>query len=292
MLSAWVLAAMVSPSPMIIAHRGASAYAFEHTEAAYRLAIRQGADVIEPDVVLTRDNVLLCSHDLTLERTTDVEKKFPDRKRADGKWYVIDFDWQEIATLTVDGPVRSTQVDPKPAKKMTLAAMIDLVRRLGEFGIIPEPKQSAFHRKEGKDLEAALVKLLREKDLNSGESGVTIQSFEEDALKRYRQLGAKMPLVFLVSTSADVARAGGIPAIKRFAEGLGPNKNAALLEDGKMLREAKAAGLKLYPWTFQNEPELMRRFFREFRVDGIFTDFPDVGIRARSESEQGSGAAL
>ena len=90
----------------MIAHRGASGYLPEHTLEAYALAYAQGADLIEPDVVLSRDGVLVCNHDIHMGQTTDVAKQFPDRARADGRYYFIDFTVAELKTLAVKRPQR------------------------------------------------------------------------------------------------------------------------------------------------------------------------------------------
>jgi glycerophosphoryl diester phosphodiesterase len=87
---------------LLVAHRGASAYAPEHTVAAYRLALEQGADFVEQDLGVTKDGALVCLHDPTLERTTDVEQVFPDRFREEGgtkRWYIADFTADEIKRL-------------------------------------------------------------------------------------------------------------------------------------------------------------------------------------------------
>lgn len=272
----------VSAQPLVIAHRGASGYLPEHTLEAYSLAYGQGADLIEPDVVLSRDNVLVCSHDLTLERTTNVEEVFPLRKRADGKWYVIDFDWSEIESLTVDGPwVRGTSAGHKGLRKVRLSEMAALLERLNEttgrsVGIIPEPKNAAFHQAEGKDLVAALDAAVRSmKDLR-----VVIQSFEAEALKKFQSLGTPGERVFLFSTLPALESAGGLAGVKGFASGIGPNWR--LLETGPLLTDARKAGLRVYPWTFDADVSVMKRYFGEKAVDGLFTDFPDKGVAARS----------
>lgn len=287
LLTALMATLALQPSqPLIIAHRGASGYLPEHTLPAYALAFGQGADVIEPDVVLTKDNVLICNHDLTLERTTNVEAVFPDRKAEDGKWYVADFTWAEIQTLSVDGPRRPNEPDwGDQIRKARLSDMVNLVqamnRRTGRnVGIIPEPKSAAFHRQRGKDLILVLHQKLTRLGYAKASDGCTIQSFEEDALKRLKEMGSALPRVFLASSAADIQRAGGLATIRQFAMGVGPNWRFAGQNGGAFLQEARAAGLKTYPWTFDADEANLRRFLLEHKVDGVFTDFPDAGRRA------------
>ncbi|WP_416374910.1 glycerophosphodiester phosphodiesterase family protein, partial [Methanothrix soehngenii] len=96
---------MISPAiteeKLVIAHRGASGYLPEHTLEAYALAYGMGADYVEPDLVLTKDGVFICLHDIHLESTTNVEEVFPDRAREDGRWYAADFTLSEIKQLKV-----------------------------------------------------------------------------------------------------------------------------------------------------------------------------------------------
>lgn len=298
MVSAFLASITVSMSgmsapqhnPVIIAHRGASGYLPEHTLPAYAMAHGQGADMIEPDVVMTRDDVLICNHDLTLERTTNVEAVFPDRKREDGKWYVVDFTWAEIQRLTVDGPRRPGEaLWNDQIRKARLSDMIGLVqtmnRRTGQqVGIIPEPKSAAHHAANGKDLILALHQELARHGYIERNSGCVIQSFEEAALRRLQSLDSALPRVYLISSKADLERVGGLSQVKRFASGIGPRWAFASENQGGLIREAKAEGLSVYPWTFDQDVARMRQFLAEYRVDGLFTDFPDAGRRAFAEA--------
>ena len=121
----------------LVAHRGASAYAPEHTLDAYRLALEQGADYVEQDLAVTRDGVLVCIHDLTLERTTDVEEVLPDRSAADGdgavrRWRVHDFTLAEIKRLDA-----GSWFDKKfaGARIPTFQEAVDLIK--GKAGLYP-----------------------------------------------------------------------------------------------------------------------------------------------------------
>ena len=127
---AFRLAVRPDGKPLVIAHRGASGYLPEHTLAAYSAAYFMGADVIEPDVVLTKDGVPICSHDITLDETTDVAEKFPGRARDDGKHYAIDFTLAEIKTLEKLG--REGRVRMPGHTVPTLSEMIEMVQGLNE----------------------------------------------------------------------------------------------------------------------------------------------------------------
>lgn len=294
------------PVPLVIAHRGASGYLPEHTLPAYAAAYFLGADFIEPDVVLTADGVLLASHDITLERTTNVEAVFPGRARPDGKWYVIDFTLEEIRTLEVDGPdrfvgpVADARAEPGDAvdagaappearavppglRRATLAEVIGLVQHLNRqtgrrVGVIPEMKHPSFHLLEGKPMEGPLADLLAEYGYDSPASPAIVQSFDADALRRLReQHGCPLPRVFLV----DVDDPFDLDEVATFAEGLGPHRRLVEDSGGGLVAEAHARGLFVTPWTFQDDVREMAAFFREYGVDGLFTDFPDRGVLAR-----------
>jgi glycerophosphoryl diester phosphodiesterase len=269
--------------PTNIAHRGASADAPEHTLAAYELALKQGADFVEPDLQLTRDGVLICLHDTTLERTTDVARVFPDRFRAaDGKktWPVADFTLVEIQKLDA-----GSWKAPKfaGASVPTFQQMIDTVK--GKAGIIPETKASDIYSKRGLNMEKALMEVLKANKLDTPgadpKTPVIIQSFSADSLKALRKdHGCKLPLVFLIEDQ-DVP-AARLKDVRKFADGIGPGKAAVLARPG-LVKDAHDLGLSVTVWTFRagqtgKFPDVraeMAHFLRELKVDAIFTDNPD-----------------
>jgi glycerophosphoryl diester phosphodiesterase len=174
----------------VIAHRGASAYAPEHTRAAYELAIAQGADYIEPDLQITADSVLIALHDETLERTTNVAEVFPDRYveeaiRMGGiarRWYAAEFTLEEIKTLDA-----GSWFDPEFAGERvpTLAEVIEIAR--GRAGIFPETKAPEVYGDRGFDMERLVVEELRRfgLDVPNGIEGtpVLLQSFSSESLR-------------------------------------------------------------------------------------------------------------
>src|SRR5262245_1139743 len=150
--------------PTLIAHRGASAEAPEHTLAAYELALKQGADFVEPDLQMTKDGVLICLHDTTLERTTNVAQIFPGRSvDAKGKksWPVVLFTLDEIQQLDA-GSWKDQRFTG--ARVPTFQQMIDLVK--GKAGIIPETKAPDVYGRHGLNMEMALMTVLRSNKLD------------------------------------------------------------------------------------------------------------------------------
>lgn len=294
--------------PLVIAHRGASAYLPEHTLSAYTLAIAQGADYIEPDVVLTRDGVPICAHDLHMARVTDVAQQFPGRRRTDGRWYWIDFDLYEIKRLRRTGPTpaamqkRATELagaagsttegvlELRGHTVATLEEVMDLAQHMSSvtgrtIGIIPEPKDPAFHAENGRPIEQTLVGALKGRGYRSPADAAVIQCFDLDALELMAsEAGGRefLPrLVWLVSetpTPEELDRASII------CHGLGPNRSLLETDGGqarRLLVDAKERGLALYPWTFKDDEARTKRFFSRHKVDGLFTDNPDVAVRAR-----------
>ena len=278
-----------SPRKILVAHRGASAYAPEHTLAAYRLALEQGADYVEQDLQVSKDGVLVCLHDLTLERTTDVEEVFPDRASATegGRktWNVSDFTVQELKRLDAgswfDAKFKGERIP-------TFQEAIDLVR--GKAGLYPETKGPEVYGSRGFDMEALVLAQLTSNGLDrrggDPKTPVIVQSFSAESLQKMRKAGATIPLTFLVS-DLDPTRARwltdeGLKAVRQFAEGLGPAKSL-LLADATLAKRARAAGLTLTPYTFRSAgmpagrtvKEEMADFLYRIGVDALFTDNPD-----------------
>jgi glycerophosphoryl diester phosphodiesterase len=296
--------------PLVIAHRGASGYLPEHTLAAYAYAHALGADYIEVDLVLTRDGVAVAWHDLDLAENSDVASVFPDRAALGGRWLVADFDLAELRQLTVVErqrggralyPDRFPADAAVPFKIATLDEIIALVAGLNRStgraaGLYLEAKESAYHHRLGLDPERALLAALERHALNTPAAPVFLQSFEPGSLRRLADLGARAPLVQLVSATAAGAvmvSAAGLDEIATYAHGIGPSKR--LIEDAagrpvrgaSLAREAHARGLVVHPYTFRLEDHRgnraafaaeLRRFFDDYGVDGVFTDFTDLAL--------------
>lgn len=273
--------------PTLIAHRGASAYAPEHTLEAYRLALKQGADFVEPDLQITKDSVLVCLHDTTLERTTNVREVFPDRGRdVNGRktWPVAEFTLAEVKKLDA-GAWKDAKF--AGARVPTFQEMIDEVR--GKAGIIPETKSPEVYGQLGLKMETLLMETLAKNRLDKPgadpKTPVIIQSFSAESLKLFRKdHDCKLPLVFLFSgASSPHATAEGLKKVKAFADGVAPNK-ATVLARPEMVKDAHALGLSVTVWTFgakqSDQFEAVRKelthFVRELKVDAVFTDNPDL----------------
>ncbi len=276
------------PDKVLVAHRGASAYAPEHTAAAYRLALEQGADFVEQDLQLTRDGALVCLHDATLERTTDVEEVFPDRFREIGgkrRWPVVDFDLEEVRRLDA-GAWFSEEFAGQ--RVPTFEEAVRLVR--GRAGLFPELKQPEEYRRRGHDLESTLKEALEEAGLwepgADPRTPVYLQSFAAESLRRLRRdLDCRLKL-FLLLESGDQqwSDPDALRAVAEFADGIGPDKT--MLEKWPQLTAAAPAlGLEIIPYTFSAarlDPRFagltaeMSHYLFELGVQGLFTDNPDL----------------
>jgi glycerophosphoryl diester phosphodiesterase len=300
--------------PLVIGHRGASGHRPEHTIASYTLAIEMGADVIEPDLVSTKDGVLVARHENEISGTTDVASKFPDRKttkQVDGSrvigWFIEDFTLAEIRTLRARERLtfRSHEYDGQFAIP-TLEEVLDLAaaksRETGRvIGVYPETKHPTYFRNLGLPLEDRLLDALKAHGLTERTSPVFIQSFEASSLQYLRPRTAAR-LVRLVQAADDV-RPSQLADIATYADGIGAEKKllVPVSTDGRaeaptsLVRDAHAAHLFVHVWTLRREPEFLPasyhgdlaaevRQFVSLGVDGMFTDFPDVAagvIKAR-----------
>ena len=280
---------------LLIAHRGASAYAPEHTLDSYQLALKQDADFVEPDLQITRDGVLVCLHDLTLERTTNVKEVFPKGFReglVDGTptrlWYVSDFTLREIKQLDAGSWFN---VKFKGARVPTFQEAIDLVR--GKAGLYPETKAPEVYSQHGFDMERLVLNVLKKNRLDQRSAArhtpVIIQSFSPKSLRKLSgTLKTKLPLVLLIGEEgrARWLTAAGLAEAKQFASGIGPAK--ALLNKS-LVMQAHALGLSVTPYTFRSSNpgrfktvrEEMSYYLYTLDVDALFTDNPDLFPRAQ-----------
>jgi glycerophosphoryl diester phosphodiesterase len=280
-LAATPAAAQPRPRPLIIAHRGASGERPEHTAMAYRLAVEEGADFIEPDLVMSKDGALLIRHENEIGGTTDVASKpeFAARKTTkvvDGQkiegWFAEDFTLAELKSLRARE--RLPDVRPKSAffdgrePMLTFQEIVDLARaesrRTGRtIGVYPEMKHPTFLKSVGLDIEDALVAALKKNDLDSKAAPVFVQCFEPGPLRSIRPK-TKARLVFLTSGENEAARAmltpSGLKDLATYVDGLGPTyslvvpqSRQALGSATSLVRDAHAAGLAVHPWTVRAE---------------------------------------
>lgn len=296
LLAALVGFAQPGRKKILIAHRGASGYAPEHTATAYWLALALRADFVEQDLQITKDGVLVCLHDLTLERTTNVEEVFPDRFRTDVSedqpaggspakhWYVSDFTLAEIKKLDAGSWFNERF---KGERVQTWQEAVDIVR--GKAGLYPETKAPEVYGKRGFDMEKLLMESLKQNKLDQPgadpKTPVIIQSFSAASLQKLRgEYKTHLPLVFLIHADpqGQWLTEAGLKKVKAFADGIGPNKT--LLErEPKIVQWAHAAGLTVTPYTFRSAMpgkykdarEEMTHFLFTLGVDALFTDNPD-----------------
>ncbi|MGE0445850.1 MAG: phytase [Vicinamibacterales bacterium] len=271
--------------PKLVAHRGASAYAPEHTLAAYRIAIEQGADYVEQDLAVTRDGVLICLHDDTLERTTNVEEVFPDRAVAEPstgrrQWYAADFTLSEIKTLDAGSWFDSRFAGERVP---TWEEAVQLVS--ASAGLYPELKSPPLYRARGIDMVGVFVQSLPRLGLDHAPvERLIVQSFDPEALIALTAAAPGLARTLLIDprqASRWFTPAGMVEA-RRFATGVGPSK---LILDGRpeLVKLAHAAGLTVTPYTFTSRAPgrggdvtaEMAYFLRELNVDALFTDNPD-----------------
>jgi glycerophosphoryl diester phosphodiesterase len=295
--------------PIIIGHRGASGHRPEHTIESYRLAIEMGADYIEPDLVSTKDGVLIVRHENEIGGTTDVATKFPDRKRnatVDGEmvsgWFTEDFTLAEIKTLRARERLafRSHAFDGQ-FEIPTFDEVIEFAQRRGRevgrtIGIYPETKHPTYFRTIGLPLEEHLLASLQAHGWNSRESPVFIQSFESDNLRALRHQTTVRLILLLDSPQQQPLDDTRLRDISTYADGVGLNtrlvvpagSDRRLLPPTDIITRAHAVGLLVHVWTLRQEPNFLSpsyngdfeaefRQYRDLGVDGIFTDFPDVG---------------
>lgn len=298
-------AVAVAEGPIVIAHRGASGFLPEHTLEAYAMAYALGADYVEMDLVLTADGVFVALHDVTLQLTTDVEQRFPERARSDGNWYAIDFTLAEIKQLDVHERARPNGAQamrgrfPMGASRFevpTLSEAIELLQGLNattgrHVGIYPEIKRPAWHAEEGQPMEAALLEVLAAYGYVGPDARVFVQSFEAASLETLRfELGSELPLVMLITQPGQVTP-GALDAWAAFADGLGPAKGLVEAFPG-WVRGAHERGLVVHPWTFRADvvpaayPSIgheLRRFYDDYGVDGVFSDFVEDAVRVLEE---------
>lgn len=291
--------------PIVIAHRGASGYLPEHTEGAKVLAVAQGADFIEQDVVVSRDGIVLVSHDITMQETTNVAERFPTRKRDDGKFYFVDFDWSEIEQLQVSERTREGKGVVFPnrfpggfnQRLMRLADELAMIRGLEKtlnrpIGIYVELKGVSWHKKNNIDIAEKVMHVLNEFNYRSIEDRCYVQSFEADGLKRLRELKSELKLIELLGGKpmAQEMIHERIQSISNYANGVGPSIEMIVeAKEGKprsngFVEAAHAAGLAVHPYTVRKDAlpafcssldELHSLLLSDLNVDGFFTDFPD-----------------
>ena len=273
-----------------VAHRGASAYAPEHTLAAYALAITMGADFVEQDLAVTKDGVLICLHDASLERTTNVEEVFPDRAvtvSLDGKtrktWVANDFTLAEIKQLDA-----GSWFDKKFAGETvpTFDEAVALVR--GKAGLFPELKTPELY--EGRNVQfEQLVSAALDKHRLRGPNAdpktpVILQTFGQASARELAAMKIGVPVVLLLDSDQGFTNAEQLKAWKGIVQGFGPTKRI-VRNNPEFVKWAHAEGMTVTPYTFRASDTRaagfkdvaaeMSHYLYTLGVDALFTDNPD-----------------
>jgi len=291
---------------IVIAHRGASGYLPEHTLEAKAMAHAMNPHYIEQDLVLSKDDVAVVIHDIYLDDVSDVAMKFPERKRNDNRFYVIDFMFDELLTLKVTerfNPKTGDQFYPTRFPKgkgnfklHSLKDEIELIQGLNKstqknIGIYPEIKKPKFHKKEGKDLTGIVLKTLADYGYKTKKDNCILQCFDAKELERIRKdLKSELFLVQLIEFSEETKQ---LAHFATYADGVGPwykqildKKVNGEWQFTSLVVDAHKLGLKVHPYTFRADAldefstfeEMMQTLLVTANVDGAFTDFPDLVV--------------
>lgn len=274
---------------VLIAHRGASGYAPEHTFAAYDLAITQRADFVEPDLAVSKDGVLVCLHDDTLERTTNVEEVYAARfsdalvgRNGEKRWVANDFTVAELKRLDAgswfDAKFSSERIP-------TWDEMLARVRQHPGVGVYPELKSPPLYTARGVDMARLFVDSVKAHGLDQPESlrrtPVIIQSFDRPTIQRMSRELPTVPRVYLTSDESDLSDVQ-LKDLATFAQGIAPEKKL-IAAHPEFVAKAHAYGLTVTAWTFRADDKTsypsvkdeMRQFLQRFNIDALFTNNPD-----------------
>ena len=292
---------------IVIAHRGASGYLPEHTMEAKAMAYAMNPDYLEQDLVLSKDNIAIVIHDIYLDDVTNVAEVYANKKRDDGRYYVIDFTFYELQQLQVTERFNTKtgeQFYPKRFPKgkgnfklHSLQQEIELIQGLNystgkNIGIYPEIKNPEFHHENGKDITKIVLGILFDYGYKTKKDKCVFQCFDAKELERVRtELKSDLFLVQLIEFSDETKK---LKHFATYADGIGPWYKQIIdkKENGKWLftslvTDAHKLGLKVHPYTFRADKldefssfnEMMQVLFFEADIDGGFTDFPDKMVQ-------------
>jgi glycerophosphoryl diester phosphodiesterase len=268
---------------IIIAHRGASGERPEHTIASYTRAIEQGADYIEPDLVLTKDGVLVARHENEISETTNIAEKreFANRKTSktiDGEkmtgWFTEDFTLDELKTLRAKERLPQLRKDNMAFDRQFEIPTFEEILTLAKahnVGVYPETKHPSYFASIGLPHEAPLLAMLTRFGHVTKDAPIFIQSFEVENLKALRPK-TKLRLIQLMDetgspadrsdlTYSQMATAEGLKIVATYADGVGPNKAMVIPRTiignlgtpTTLVADAHQVGLAVHPWTFRRE---------------------------------------
>ncbi len=305
-------------SPLVIGHRGAPGYRPEHSRSSYELALAMGVDAVEPDVVATKDGVLIVRHENEISGTTDVAEhpEFADRKttkRVDGQaltgWFTEDFTWDELTTLRSrerlpEVRLSSATFDGSQAI-LRLTDVLDLVRAGSvehgrEIGVVLEVKHATYFASIGLDLAPLIERDLRAAGWADGELPLIVECFESTILAQLKSRGIAASYVYLIEASGrpyDLLVAQGKQALTYKAtvtpqgldglvgqvDGISVNKRMLLAGGNTIVPDAHARGLKVFTWTCRPENAFLSAEFRGAGGKSAYGDYEaEWGVIART----------
>ncbi|MFS0892994.1 glycerophosphodiester phosphodiesterase family protein [Microbacterium sp. 179-I 3D3 NHS] len=305
-------------SPLVIGHRGAPGYRPEHSRSSYELALAMGVDAVEPDVVATKDGVLVVRHENEISGTTDVadHPEFAHRrttKRVDGEaltgWFTEDFTWEELSRLR--GRERLPEVRASSASFdgaqgiLRLRDVLDIVRDGSaehgrEIGVVLEIKHATYFASIGLDPAPLIERELRDAGWADGELPLIIESFESTVLGDLRDRGIVAAYVYLIEASGRpydrlvaegrqaltykaTVQPAGLDRLVGEVDGISVDKRMLLARGNTIVAEAHARGLTVFTWTCRPENAFLAAEFRGGGGRGDFGDYEaEWGVIARS----------
>jgi glycerophosphoryl diester phosphodiesterase len=305
-------------SPLVIGHRGAPGYRPEHSRSSYELALAMGVDAVEPDVVATKDGVLVVRHENEISGTTDVadHPEFADRKttkRVDGQaltgWFTEDFTWAELSTLRVrerlpEVRLSSASFDGSQAI-LRLVDVLDIVREGSvehgrEIGVVLEVKHATYFASIGMELAPLIERDLRAAGWADGELPLIVESFESTVLGQLRERGIPASYIYLIEASGrpyDLVAAHGKQASTYKAavtpqglddlvgrvDGISVDKKMLLARGNTIVPDAHARGLTVFTWTCRPENGFLSPEFRGSGGRAAYGDYEaEWGVIART----------
>ncbi len=305
-------------SPLVIGHRGAPGYRPEHSRSSYELALAMGVDAVEPDVVATKDGVLVVRHENEISGTTDVAEhpEFADRKttkRVDGQaltgWFTEDFTWEELSTLRSrerlpEVRLSSASFDGSQAI-LRLVDVLDIVREGShehgrEIGVVLEVKHATYFASIGLDLAPLIERDLRAAGWADGELPLIVECFESTILGELKARGIVASYIYLIEASGrpyDLLVSQGKQALSYKAtvtpkgldglvgrvDGISVNKRMLLAKGNTIVADAHARGLKVFTWTARPENAFLSAEYRGAGGKGAYGDYEaEWGAIARS----------
>ena len=295
-------------SPLVIGHRGAPGYRPEHSRSSYELALAMGADGVEPDVVATRDGVLVLRHENEISGTTDVadHPEFADRrttKSIDGQsltgWFTEDFTWDELATLRTRERLpkirRSSATFDDAQPILRLPDLLDLVRRGSEehgreIGVVLEIKHATYFEGIGLDLAPLIERDLRAAGWADGELPLVIESFESTVLARLRAAGISASFIYLIEATgkpfdlvtalgkeapdyAEAVTPAGLDRLRGEVDGVSVAKRMLLQPGSTIVADAHERGMQVFTWTCRPENAFLAPAFRAGGGKAAFGDY-------------------